>query len=63
MFVKRDGTVLFFCSNKCEENMLKLGRSAHKTKWTGAHSHLKTAAQQTRESKKAPKPAAKKGAK
>ena len=34
VFVKDNGTVLNFCSNKCEKNMLKLGRDARKFKWT-----------------------------
>ncbi|HUV03292.1 MAG TPA: 50S ribosomal protein L24e [Desulfobacteria bacterium] len=33
MFVKRDGTVLYFCSSKCERNMLKLRRKRRKLKW------------------------------
>lgn len=33
MFVKRDGTVLYFCSSKCRNNMLKLGRKPAKLKW------------------------------
>jgi len=33
MFVKRDGTVYFFCSSKCEKNMLKLKRVPRKIKW------------------------------
>ena len=33
MFVKRDGTVLYFCSSKCERNMLKLRRKSRKLKW------------------------------
>lgn len=33
MFVKRDGTVLHFCSSKCRKNMLKLGRKRTKLKW------------------------------
>jgi len=32
MFVKRDGTVYFFCSSKCERNF-KLGRKGRKLKW------------------------------
>ena len=35
MFVKNDGKILWFCSNKCEKNMLNLGRIPRKTKWTG----------------------------
>ncbi len=34
MFVKNDGTILYFCSRKCEKNMLELGRDPRKFKWT-----------------------------
>jgi large subunit ribosomal protein L24e len=34
MFVKNDGKILYFCSRKCEKNMLKLGRVPKKVKWT-----------------------------
>lgn len=34
VFVRENGSVLNFCSNKCEQNMLKLGRDARKFKWT-----------------------------
>ncbi len=33
MSVRRDGTILFFCSSKCERNM-NLGRKSVKAKWT-----------------------------
>ncbi|NMX20850.1 50S ribosomal protein L24e [ANME-1 cluster archaeon GoMg4] len=33
MFVKRDGTVYYFCSSKCERNLLKLRRKRRKLKW------------------------------
>ncbi|KAF5431033.1 large subunit ribosomal protein L24e [Candidatus Methanophagaceae archaeon] len=33
MFVKRDGTVLYFCSSKCERNMVKLRRKRRKVRW------------------------------
>ncbi len=33
MYVKRDGTVLYFCSSKCKKNMLKLRRKPSKVKW------------------------------
>ena len=33
MFVKKDGGVLHFCSNRCEKNMLKLKRLPRKVKW------------------------------
>ena len=51
MFVKRDGTVFFFCSNKCEENQLKLKRSPAKQKWTQAWNQSKAAAVKTKEKK------------
>ncbi|MBA3044001.1 50S ribosomal protein L24e [archaeon] len=33
MFVKKDAAVLFFCSNKCKKNMLKLKRNPRRMKW------------------------------
>ena len=33
MFVKKDGKILYFCSQKCEKNMLKLKRKSIQTKW------------------------------
>ncbi len=34
MYVKKDGTIFYFCSGKCRKNMLKLGRDPKKFKWT-----------------------------
>ncbi|MCD6434337.1 MAG: 50S ribosomal protein L24e [Candidatus Diapherotrites archaeon] len=34
MLVKNDGSILYFCSTKCEKNMLKLKRNPRKVKWT-----------------------------
>jgi len=34
MYVKTDGTVLWFCSSKCRKNAIKLRRDARKLKWT-----------------------------
>ena len=34
MFVKKDGTVLHFCTNKCYKNMIELKRVARTTEWT-----------------------------
>ena len=34
MLVRNDGSILYFCSNKCRKNMLKLGRDSRKFKWT-----------------------------
>jgi large subunit ribosomal protein L24e len=33
LYAKKDGTVYYFCSSKCENN-LGLGRLARKIKWT-----------------------------
>ena len=45
MYVKKDGKILWFCSNKCEKNMIKLGRIPRRIKWTGAHRAEKSKAQ------------------
>jgi len=34
VLVKNDGKMLWFCSSKCEKNMLKLKRDKRKLKWT-----------------------------
>jgi large subunit ribosomal protein L24e len=34
MYVKTDGSILWFCSNKCKKNSLKLKRDSRKLKWT-----------------------------
>jgi large subunit ribosomal protein L24e len=33
-FVKKDGTVLNFCANKCYKNMIELKRTPRTTRWT-----------------------------
>lgn len=33
IYVKNDGKILNFCSNKCQKNMLKLNRKARNFKW------------------------------
>lgn len=35
MLVKKDGTIQYFCSTKCENNS-KLGRIPRLTRWTAA---------------------------
>jgi len=57
MFVRKDGRVFYFCSNKCEKNMLKLGRKPVKFKWTRDQTEVKAKAQP--EVKQAPKAEAK----
>jgi len=34
MFVKKDGKIFYFCSNKCEKNMFKLKRKPITTRWS-----------------------------
>jgi len=33
MFVRNDGKLFYFCSSKCEKNMLKLRRDPKNVKW------------------------------
>lgn len=33
-YVRKDGKILYFLNNKCEKNMLKLGKKARNVKWT-----------------------------
>ena len=37
MFVKNDGTVLWFCSAKCKKNSKELKRDPRKFKWTNKY--------------------------
>lgn len=41
MYVKKDAKVFYFCSMKCEKNMIKLGRKPRTTKWTEAYTKEK----------------------
>ncbi|MDP6626899.1 MAG: 50S ribosomal protein L24e [Methanopyri archaeon] len=34
MYVKDDGTILYFCSSKCDNNLLNLSRVPRRVKWT-----------------------------
>jgi large subunit ribosomal protein L24e len=43
MYVKKDGTILWFASSKAQKNMMKLGRKANKTRWTEDASAAKKA--------------------
>ena len=45
MFVKRDGTIFYFCTSSCRKQQLKLGRVGHRLKWTRAHSMKRSAEQ------------------
>ncbi|MFA5314243.1 MAG: 50S ribosomal protein L24e [Methanomassiliicoccales archaeon] len=41
MYVKKDGTVYMFCTNKCKKNMIELGRVPRTTEWTRAYAQTK----------------------
>ena len=43
LYVKKDGAAFFFCSRKCEKNLLKLKRKPIATKWTKAYIQAKEA--------------------
>ena len=34
MYIKKDATVFFFCSNKCQKNMINLKRVPRRVRWT-----------------------------
>ncbi len=34
MYVQKDAKILYFCSSKCEKNMLKLKKKPYNVKWT-----------------------------
>jgi len=42
VLIKKDGTMINFCSNKCEKNMLKLKRKSRNTKWTDISKTIKS---------------------
>ena len=66
LFVKRDGTVLSFDSNKCYKNMIELGRIPRTTTWTRAAAREKAIAKGAAEAAAKPKeeaPAGKKAKK
>ena len=35
MYVKKDGTIIYFCSSKCQNNF-RLGRVPRRVEWTAA---------------------------
>ncbi|MBM3308801.1 MAG: TRASH domain-containing protein [Candidatus Altiarchaeales archaeon] len=43
MYVTTKGKIYYFCSSKCDKNLLKLGRSKRKVKWTKAYRKEKIA--------------------
>lgn len=43
MLVLKDGKILYFDRQKCEKNMIKLGRRARTTEWTADYAAQKKA--------------------
>lgn len=43
MYVKKDGKVFYFCSMKCQKNMINLKRKPRVVKWTKAFREEKEA--------------------
>ena len=41
IYVKKDGTVYNFCTNKCKKNRIDIGRVPRRTKWTVRYNELK----------------------
>ena len=41
MYVKKDGKIFYFCSMKCEKNMIKLNRKPRTTRWTRIFQKIK----------------------
>lgn len=41
MYVRKDGTTLLFCTNKCYKNMVELKRVPRNVTWTKAHATKK----------------------
>ncbi|MBW2975846.1 50S ribosomal protein L24e [Candidatus Woesearchaeota archaeon] len=41
IFVQKDAKILYFCSSKCEKNMLKLRRKPITTRWSRRYDKIK----------------------
>jgi len=41
MYVKKDGTVMLFCTNKCSKNMIDMKRVPRRVTWTRAYAREK----------------------
>ena len=52
MYVKRDGSVLYFCSSKCYKNMMELKRVPRRVTWTAEYQKEKSIRTGSKEEKK-----------
>jgi len=58
MYAKKEGTVFYFCSNKCEKNQIVLGRKPINTRWTEAYNKLKKTLMSAKDKEQADKKSA-----
>ncbi len=59
MYVKKDGTVLYFCSSKCYKNMMELHRVPRRVRWTRDYlkeKRIRTGAKEEKKEEKEEKP-------
>ncbi|TET89858.1 MAG: 50S ribosomal protein L24e [Methanomassiliicoccales archaeon] len=42
MYIKKDGTVYYFCKSKCQKNLLHLKRVPHRIEWTSRYAEMKS---------------------
>ncbi|MBU1941134.1 MAG: 50S ribosomal protein L24e [Candidatus Thermoplasmatota archaeon] len=40
LYIKKDGTVLNFCKNKCQKNMVQLNRVPRRVQWSKYYQKL-----------------------
>lgn len=55
MYVKKDAKIFYFCSRKCEKNMIILGRKPRNITWTAEHRLAKAQAMAASKTKKTTK--------
>ena len=60
MYIKKDGTVYYFCKSKCQKNLLHLKRVPHRIEWTSRYAEMKSVRLAPEREKKAAKKAMKK---
>ena len=63
MYVKKDGSVLFFCGSKCYKNMMELKRVPRRVSWTAEYQNekkIRTGAKEEPEKEEKKKPVKKK---
>ena len=57
MYVKKDGSVLYFCSSKCYKNMIELKRVPRRVTWTEEYQkekRIRTGAKEEKKEEKKP---------